>query len=916
MSKIDFTLNTSPTDFRGAAVIGANGAQMLVSGLKGLAQNAKDYGDTVTEKNTQELLGILNQAKTPEEVENAAANIMNIANERFAGNVKLPVLNEAIDQRPTTLMQRGVQQGQFNEFKAAEADKPILGGIYQDVIGGDSASAASKIGMLQSSASQKTATELTLGQRNKIDDRNVEILKAEATANTPAARTNDTGTGGRATRPLTGQSLLYASTPQKVVAIDASGNLVEMSLPTRSISGVNPTIEFLMSKGAEFGQEEVEYMNVLSSQLNNAGIDFNPTTYQTFEQIRSIAPDATAADVKLMIDAVANGQSNLSVGQVLNVNSNAPIAKMQVGQLLNQTIASTRINLNGEADGTTFKGGVERNKFSEWQSQARIAMLGVSGANEGQSPETIIKERTAFNNSLAASNDNIRNGAAMFLSGLKGDSINYGILNEVIKGATLESKGWRPNTSEGEVKDRLDQSYKALLEANARKMQERTANVVNVQTEKLRGLIEQAGGDPSKVTVEMVEGILNGTLKIQDAAASGVQRAGNEDFKPSTSRNVNAYNSLIGAAASKYNLDAGILKAIMHTESSFNPNARSPVGAQGLMQLMPKTAEGLGVSNSFDPAQNIEGGAKYYRYLLDKYDGDVSIALAAYNAGEVAVDNAGRKIPPFRETRDFVRIVMGRYKALYANNPLAADVRYENGASPQEGTAATGKTPQASDPAVTAVAKAAADDAARRISITAARAEQRRRAADPIAAREAAAQEIAARKAAREAKVSNETQENRVANNSERAERITRERARIAELNKINGARTGGRQSSAAAVRPAQSLTQKYGEDAITADNPEALAEEIRRLGAAGRARMAAQAKEADSKRAITSDDPEALAREIRRLGAEARIRLAAQAKEADSKRAITSDDPEALAAAIARISALSRERRKQGNNK
>ena len=809
MSKIDFTLNTSPTDFRGAAAIGANGAQMLVSGLKGLAQNAKDYGDTVTEKNTQELLGILNQAKTPEEVENAAANIMGMANGRFAGNVKLPVLNEAIDQRPTTLMQRGVQQGQFNEFKAGEADKPILGGIYQDVISGDSASAASKIGMLQSSASQKTATELTLGQRNKIDDRNVEILKAEATANTAAARTNDTGTGGRAPKPLTGQSLLYTSAPRTVVAIDASGNLVEMSLPTQSISGVNPTIDFLMSKGAEFGREEVEYMNVLSSQLNNAGIDFNPTTYKTFEQIRSIAPDATAADVKLMIDAVANGQSNLSVGQVLNVNSNAPIAKMQVGQLLNQTIASTRINLNGEADGTTFKGGVERNKFSEWQSQARIAMLGVSGADEGQSPETLIKERTAFNNSLAASNDNIRNGAAMFLSGLKGDSINYGILNEVIKGATLESKGWRPNTSEGEVKDRLDQSYKALLEANAKKMRERTASVVNVQTEKLRGLIEQAGGDPSKVTAEMVEGILNGTLKIQDAAASGVQRAGNEDFKPSTSRNVNAYNSLIGAAASKHNVDAGILKAIMHTESGFNPNARSPVGAQGLMQLMPKTAERFGVTNSLDPAQNIEGGAKYYRYLLDKYDRNIPIVLAAYNAGEGAVDNAGGKIPPFKETRDFVRIVMGRYNALYANNPLAADVRYENGASPQEGTAGTGKTPQVTDPAVTAVAKAAADDAAKRARITAARVEQRRRTIDPIATREAVAREMEAIAARRAARLSSNATSN--GSNSDpvreaRRQRIEEQRKITEGINSIN---RQGQNQRAAAARPAQSLTQK-----------------------------------------------------------------------------------------------------------
>jgi soluble lytic murein transglycosylase-like protein len=113
------------------------------------------------------------------------------------------------------------------------------------------------------------------------------------------------------------------------------------------------------------------------------------------------------------------------------------------------------------------------------------------------------------------------------------------------------------------------------------------------------------------------------------------------------------FNDLIRAAARKYSIDSKIIHAVVETESFYRPNALSAKGAQGLMQLMPDTAKQLGVIDAFDPAQNIEGGTKHLKYLLDKYDGELSLALAAYNAGEGTVNKYGG-IPPYSETRQYI----------------------------------------------------------------------------------------------------------------------------------------------------------------------------------------------------------------------------------------------------------------------
>jgi hypothetical protein len=119
---------------------------------------------------------------------------------------------------------------------------------------------------------------------------------------------------------------------------------------------------------------------------------------------------------------------------------------------------------------------------------------------------------------------------------------------------------------------------------------------------------------------------------------------------------------IAAAAARRHGLDPDLVVAVASVESGFRPEAVSPKGAQGLMQLMPRTAASLGVEDAFDPAQNLDGGARHLGQLLTLYDGDVARALAAYNAGEGAVQRHGG-VPPYRETRAYVRKVLERYRA-------------------------------------------------------------------------------------------------------------------------------------------------------------------------------------------------------------------------------------------------------------
>ncbi len=134
-------------------------------------------------------------------------------------------------------------------------------------------------------------------------------------------------------------------------------------------------------------------------------------------------------------------------------------------------------------------------------------------------------------------------------------------------------------------------------------------------------------------------------------------------------------DTIFQKAAKQYDVPVSLLKAIGKAESNFNPEAVSSAGAQGVMQLMPATAQSLGVTNPFDAEQNIMGGAKYIKQMLDRYDGDVKLALAAYNAGSGNVAKYGG-IPPFAETQNYVKKVMA-----YAGEDLTAGTYVSSGIS-------------------------------------------------------------------------------------------------------------------------------------------------------------------------------------------------------------------------------------------
>ena len=115
-----------------------------------------------------------------------------------------------------------------------------------------------------------------------------------------------------------------------------------------------------------------------------------------------------------------------------------------------------------------------------------------------------------------------------------------------------------------------------------------------------------------------------------------------------------AYDDLISEHSRNHGVRADLVRAVMQVESGFNPYAKSPKGAMGLMQLMPATAKQYGVKNAFNPAENVRAGVAYLRELLDRYDNKEELALAAYNAGPGAVDKHGQTVPPYRETQSYV----------------------------------------------------------------------------------------------------------------------------------------------------------------------------------------------------------------------------------------------------------------------
>ena len=153
-------------------------------------------------------------------------------------------------------------------------------------------------------------------------------------------------------------------------------------------------------------------------------------------------------------------------------------------------------------------------------------------------------------------------------------------------------------------------------------------------------------------------GSSHSALAAASRSGSDVEASGGETRYHTLSRaEIDKY---VEEMAKKHNVDPELIRAVIAAESGYNPTATSRKGAQGLMQLMPGTAQQLGVRDAYNPKQNIDAGVRYLRALLDKYNGDLDKALAAYNAGEGAVERAGG-VPNIRETKDYVRRITDRY---------------------------------------------------------------------------------------------------------------------------------------------------------------------------------------------------------------------------------------------------------------
>lgn len=142
-----------------------------------------------------------------------------------------------------------------------------------------------------------------------------------------------------------------------------------------------------------------------------------------------------------------------------------------------------------------------------------------------------------------------------------------------------------------------------------------------------------------------------------------------------TEKALTAYDDLIEAAAVRYKIPPNLVRAVMHTESAFDPTAVSVVGASGLMQLMPKTAQEMYVKDIFDVKDNIEGGVRYLRVLANEFDGDMVKMVAAYNAGPDAVRKYGGQVPPYPETQAYVRKVLSLYFQYKAQSNVAKNDR-------------------------------------------------------------------------------------------------------------------------------------------------------------------------------------------------------------------------------------------------
>ena len=209
--------------------------------------------------------------------------------------------------------------------------------------------------------------------------------------------------------------------------------------------------------------------------------------------------------------------------------------------------------------------------------------------------------------------------------------------------------------------------------AKARKASTRRASKTSLST---MNVDANKAGQALSAPTDNPRPLVAPTVLVYDSLA-GASVNSRSALRGYTTGNTQVDQYLINSATNN-GVDPLLLYSIMHQESSFKSHAVSPKGARGLMQLMPFTAMRYGVTNIFDPRQNIEGSARYVRFLLDRFDGDVNLTLAGYNAGEGAVEKYGWRIPPYAETQEYVRRISRRYSLLRDPNAALYAQRVSN----------------------------------------------------------------------------------------------------------------------------------------------------------------------------------------------------------------------------------------------